>query len=82
MARRSGPTLPNRVMLPDAAMLPSWHVRMAVGGVSKQVLGQWRKRYAFPHSYRDGTQFYTSVDALVTWLRERNCVVQIVTVTG
>ena len=82
MTRLTGPCLPARVLLPDAPVMAAWHVRMALGGASKQVVSTWRKRYGFPKSHRDGMEFFTSTAALADWLRARDCVVQIVRVAA
>lgn len=64
--------LPSVVMLPISPTIEIGHLRIALGGLSRQLLSLWRRKYRFPESWQEGrTTWLTSTDAVSDWLRSQ-----------
>ncbi len=68
---------PNPVLLPDAPVIHCVRLAIALGQPSRQLVHSWKRRKAFPASYKDGnTVFYMTAD-IEKWLKNQDVNVNI-----
>tara|TARA_B100000780_G_scaffold188715_1_gene132695 strand:- start:2400 stop:2627 length:228 start_codon:yes stop_codon:yes gene_type:complete len=67
---------PKPVLLPDAPVIENLRLSIALGKPSRQLVHSWKKRRAFPASYRSGSTVFYMTDHVENWLKNQNIMVK------